>query len=130
MDNKYEYKILVSGSRYYKNKNKIEFIIKSLKGQLPNFNLIIINGDCDGADKLSTLVANELKLKTILYPVFSNDWKELGKKAGSLRNQKMINNNPDIKIGLIFHENLENSKGTKDMIKRLEKENIRYYIYN
>ena len=48
---------------------RIKYVIEHLIKQLNTFNIVIINGDCSGADKLSTDITNELKLETILYPV-------------------------------------------------------------
>ena len=114
-------KILISGSRYYTNYNKIYEIFK----RLPE-DTCIIHGDCVGADKLAESVAIKLNFKCIAYPA---NWSK-GKSGGPLRNQQMLDENPDIERAIIFHECLENSKGTKDMIKRLEKKKISFLIFD
>ena len=114
-------KILISGSRVYANRHKIHNVLSVLP-----FDTVIIHGDCRGADKLSGSVATELGMTVDSYPA---DWNQYGRAAGPIRNQKMLDNN-DIEKAIIFHENLQESKGTKDMVSRLKKKGIPIDIYN
>lgn len=50
---------------------------------------------------------------------FPANWSQYGHAAGPIRNQKMLDQNPDLVIA--FHFDLEHSKGTKDMINRAKK---------
>ncbi len=43
------------------------------------------------------------------------DWVNLGRAAGPIRNRSMLARDPD--LVLAFHENLDRSKGTADMIR-------------
>ena len=55
---------------------------------------------------------------------FPADWNKYGKAAGVLRNQQMLDEgHPDLVV--YFHKDIENSKGTKDMIIRAIDANIR-----
>lgn len=86
----------------------------------------ILVGDCPtGVDKIvrEAYEFHRLKKKGISLHVEKADWKEHGKAAGPIRNQKMIDRKPDYVIAL--HVDLESSKGTKDCAKRAEKENLK-----
>ena len=49
--------------------------------------------------------------------MFPADWKTFGKAAGPIRNRKMLDEGlPDVVIA--FHEDIERSKGTKNMISQ------------
>jgi hypothetical protein len=46
---------------------------------------------------------------------FPADWDLHGKAAGPIRNRQMLLAKPEIVIA--FHDDLDSSKGTKDMVK-------------
>ena len=53
----------------------------------------------------------------------------LARAAGPIRNQRMlVEGKPDLVIA--FHDDLESSRGTKDMIKRSLKAGIRVWHYS
>lgn len=53
----------------------------------------------------------------VFHEHFPADWKGLGKRAGPLRNQAMLDiGRPELVFA--FHDNLEQSKGTADMVNR------------
>jgi len=107
--------VLVCGDRNWTNRKAIK---NALMGLLKD--TTIINGACQGADKLSTDVARELGFTVQEFPA---NWIKLGKVAGPVRNQDMIDiGSPDLVIA--FHSDIANSKGTLDMCKRARKANI------
>lgn len=106
--------VLVCGSRTYTNYSKVYECLKNMAVSL------VIAGGCRGADTLAIRAA-----KACGYPFreFPADWKKFGKAAGPLRNQRMLDEGkPDLIVA--FHENLENSRGTKDLIHRATKQRI------
>jgi hypothetical protein len=114
-------KILICGSRFWTKR-------ESIKKELEKFSrdTIIIHGACKGADSLAGYIARRLGFTNIQeYPA---DWKQYGKGAGSIRNRKMLKENPDTDLVLAFHENIENSKGTKDMLAVAEAAGIEYKL--
>ena len=114
-------KILVFGSRDWNDYNRILDIMQRLKSKYGD--IIIIEGGCKGADLLAKKAAAECRIECEEYLA---DW-NLGKKAGPLRNQRMIDEgHPDMAV--CFHNDVENSRGSKDMKNRLIKHNIPYYI--
>lgn len=85
----------------------------------------VVHGDCDGADKMCGYVAYTLGHKVSRHPA---DWKQFGHSAGPRRNQQMLNEHPDISLGIAFHDHFQQSRGTLDMTKRLTKAGIKWVL--
>lgn len=106
--------ILISGSRNWKT-NSDYIKIKEELQKYPNANIIV--GDCRGVDTLAVKACKELKYP---YKIFKADWNTYGLSAGPIRNKEMVDCISKIegeKFVLAFHENIEESKGTKNLIK-------------
>lgn len=115
------YKILVCGSRDWTNK---ELIKEQLLKFIEKRDVVIIEGGCKGADRLAREVAIEMKIK---YETYNADWNKYGKAAGPIRNSLMLKQGrPNIVIA--FHNDIDNSKGTLDMINKASNENIETYL--
>lgn len=66
---------------------------------------------------MAGVAGHHLELEVRAYPA---DWKKHGKKAGPIRNSEMLKKeNPDLVVG--FHNNIEESKGTLDMLRKAAK---------
>ena len=104
-----EYVVLVTGSRYWSDRLVIYDILK----ELPK-DTLIIQGGARGADTLAREVAEELGLEV---KTFKAEWDKYGKSAGPIRNQKMLDETHPSLV-LVFHSDIEHSKGTKDMVNR------------
>jgi len=112
-------KVLVSGSRFYRDYQKILAVVKSLDIDL------LIAGGCRGADTLAVRAARQCGIRYIEYPA---DWKRFGKSAGPIRNAQILKmEKPD--LVLVFHEDLAKSKGTRDMISKVIRAGIPYRIF-
>ena len=112
-------RVLIAGSRFYTDYQKILAVVKSLDIDL------VIAGGCRGADTLAVRAARQCGIKYIEYPA---DWKRFGKSAGPIRNKAMLDlEKPD--LVLVFHEDLAKSKGTRDMIIRASRAGIPFKIY-
>lgn len=108
-------KVLVCGDRNWTNRKLILERLKQLEGEI-----IIVEGGARGADSLAGSVAKELGYGLRIYPA---QWTTHGKAAGPIRNRQMLDTeHPDLVIA--FHNNLEASKGTKDMVNYAKKHNI------
>jgi hypothetical protein len=117
-------KVLCCGDRDWNNKEFIRNLFIICENIIKK-KLIIIHGAARGADTLCGEVAKELGFEVRKYPA---KWEELGKKAGPIRNQEMLDKeNPDMVFA--FHNDIERSKGTKDMVKRAQKRNIRVHMF-
>lgn len=78
---------------------------------------VLIEGEARGADRLSAEVARELGFEVLRFPA---DWDRYHRAAGPIRNQQMLDEgSPD--IVLAFHDDLEHSRGTADMVRRARK---------
>jgi len=100
-------KILVCGGRYYVDYQRVYNFLSAFD------DAVIISGACRGADTLATTAAKELGFTYREYPA---NWALYGKRAGVLRNQQMIDlESPDLVVA--FHDDIERSKGTKDMLR-------------
>lgn len=76
--------------------------------------VLIVHGDCRGADSIAGQVAANLGFVVKAMPA---NWKRDGMAAGPIRNQLMLDkHDPD--VVLAFHKNIKKSKGTKDMMTR------------
>jgi hypothetical protein len=84
-------------------------------------NVTVITGGCRGADSLAILAAKELGFDYRVYPA---NWSKYGKSAGPKRNQNMIDIEKPVLV-IAFHDDIDNSKGTKDMLKRAKYHGIR-----
>ena len=114
--NKKNIALLVTGGRDYTNAQKI---YDTLRVHLDD-NVILINGDCRGADNLSSRTAIHFGFKVKTHPA---DWGKYGKSAGPRRNQQMVDDLVEYEnsgyetLVYAFHEDIEKSKGTKGCVQ-------------
>lgn len=106
--------VLICGSRNWKNRKIIDNHLRDLIQNFPPSETIIIHGNCRGADKIASDIATKLDYTVIGYPA---DWNNNGKSAGPRRNAKMLDEN-NVNFTLAFHDDLSESKGTIDMIRK------------
>lgn len=103
-------KIIIAGGRSFNNyellKERCDHYLS--KAIMNKDNIIIVSGTANGADKLGEKYAQE---KGFAIERHSAKWKELGKKAGYVRNKEMA----EVSDALIaFWDN--KSRGTASMI--------------
>ena len=109
-------RILICGDRNWRRMDVIE---RELKKFPPD--TIVIHGACRGADTLGGFVADKLGFKVIPFPA---KWSIYGRGGGVVRNQQMIDDGkPD--MVLAFHENIGESRGTRDMLNRAKGHRIK-----
>jgi hypothetical protein len=105
-------KILVCGGRDFND----NFLLEKTLNEYLHLNPTIIEGGVQGADRMAGDWAEK---NNIPYEVFFAEWKRFGKKAGLLRNQKMLDEGKaDFVIAF------PGGNGTADMIKRAKKANV------
>ena len=100
-------KILCCGDR---NWTDLDLIYQTLKILSPK---IVVHGAARGADSLSGIAAKSLGIEVREYPA---NWSLHHRAAGPIRNRLQYDTElPDLTIA--FHNNLDVSTGTKDMVK-------------
>lgn len=129
-------KVIICGDRNWRNPAPIELVLRGLRQNLGHGQRItVLEGEAKGADTLARQVAEKLRAEwdgedwgwaTIEVWAFPAKWGEYGKAAGPKRNQAMLDNDPDLVIA--FHDDLSNSKGTKDMVKRARRKGTPVYV--
>lgn len=118
-------RVIICGSRNWKEEDiipedRIETYIKTLSP-----NVVIIHGGGPGADKVVDRIARE-RGHTVIE--LEANWDLYGDAAGPIRNQEMLDFGVDKVVG--FHEDIVNSKGTKDMLARARKARIPTVMFN
>lgn len=107
-------KILVCGDRNWTNYQLIYLRLKEYP-----VDTMIIEGDASGADRLAGEAAKELGMSLMVFPA---DWNQYGKAAGPIRNNQMLDENPDLVIA--FHNNISASRGTRHCVTEARKRRI------
>lgn len=117
-------RILVCGDRNWHNR---EIIRNELIKFLPDAsNTIIIHGAARGADTIAGLIGAGLGMKVLAFPA---EWHKYGRAAGPIRNQRLLDEGKPEMV-LAFHNNIHESKGTKDMVSRARKAGLKVVIIN
>ena len=81
---------------------------------------VVIEGGANGADTLSLEAAEVFDICVQSFPA---EWEKYGKAAGPIRNTQMLDEGkPD--LVLAFHDDIQNSKGTLNMVRQSEKRKI------
>ena len=114
--------ILICGSRDWTDRKAVEREIKA-----HNFDPkvdVIMHGAAKGADTCAWEIAMRLGFKVL---VFKAEWDRYNKAAGPFRNQKMLDQNPD--LVLAFHPNINISKGTRHMVKIAREKGVRVEVF-
>jgi hypothetical protein len=105
--------VLVCGDRNWTDFNTID---KFLATQSP-ITTKIVEGDCKGADKISGYLARKRGFEVIAEAA---KFDKFGLFAGIIRNSAMIHMyEPDLIVA--FHNDIEHSKGTKNMLFQAKK---------
>lgn len=105
---------MVTGGRHYVNEDHVLATFKSFiqtHGQIDE----LVVGDATGADSLARIIAMELGIKV---SVFYADWKRHKMAAGPIRNQELVDQDPDWLLPF------PGDNGTADATRRAIRANI------
>jgi hypothetical protein len=111
-------KVLVCGSRGWESVWQVRMVYSELDRIKPTE---IISGGARGADRVAEVWA---KSNSVPITVFTPDWEKYGRSAGILRNNQMLDTNPD--LVLAFWDGL--SKGTKHTIDEARRRDMRVEV--
>lgn len=115
-------RVLICGDRNWTNGNRIFKTLMQFHKEKPV--TVVIEGEAPGADTLARRAAEELGICVMAFPA---NWNHFKRAAGPIRNQWMLNfGKPD--LVLAFHSDIENSKGTKDMVNRAKKAGVKVRV--
>lgn len=122
-------RVLVTGGRDFGNYEVVEYELNRLlcvwleAGGVGRF--VVIHGGATGADSLankwaeSTRDSGGYSIKIESHPVSPEDWRKLGKKAGPIRNSRMLDEGkPDICVAF------PGGDGTADMVRKCIKAKV------
>jgi hypothetical protein len=114
------WRILFFGDRKWNDEILIRMTIKEIG--LENIE-VAIEGEAPGADKMCRMVLEDMGFPDDRILKFPANWTRFGNAAGPIRNTQMIREGkPNYGVG--FHNDIANSKGTKNMKNQLDKAGI------
>lgn len=112
--------VLCSGDREWDDLPVIQHCFDELIDEFGEITLVV-QGECRGADIMCRDEAKRRDIPVVGYPA---NWNKYGKSAGPIRNREMLDKHPDVDLVIGFHNNLEESKGTKDMLTEAQRREI------
>lgn len=132
-------KILVTGSRKWPSKYLVALALSWFRDDSEDNLTVVVQGFAAGADKMAHQVAEDTP-GFISVPVPA-DWQKhvsckcrnqkpgtTCKAAGVIRNQRMLDDHPDIDLALAFPYG--EAKGTRDMMERVNKAGIPMVVFD
>lgn len=118
----YMLNIIVCGDRKWKDYDAILLTMSQLKSSLGSF--LVIEGEAQGADTFARHAAKYLDLQWQEYPA---NWALYNRAAGPIRNTQMLREGKADAV-IAFHNNLQGSKGTKNMVEQAIKAGLPVWV--
>lgn len=115
-------RVIVTGDRFWACHHLAAGIIRRLEARYGP-DIVIVHGAATGVDESFDTAAMGLGIATEPHPA---DWERLGKRAGPIRNQAMVDAGASMCIAV--HRYLMNSKGTKDCCRQAIEAGIPTYL--
>jgi hypothetical protein len=115
-------RLLITGDRNWRDAGRV---FEALHVFLDRFGreheggYTLISGDARGADTYADVCGQLLGFTIERYPA---NWDEHGRAAGPIRNKQMLDSGVDYCIA--FHDDLGASRGTRDMVEKVERAGI------
>jgi hypothetical protein len=118
-------RVLICGARDYSDPLKIKRQVRMLKREF-GVDLLIISGGASGADTYARIACSLLGVAFCEFPAA---WEFFGRSAGPLRNKWMLRWGSPNRI-YVFHDNIEISRGTKDMVNQATKAGVEVRMFD
>ena len=121
---------IIAGDRNWAD-SELEFKIRSLLQQIPldptgRRIAEIVHGACYGVDLTADRIAREMGFTVWSFPA---DWNQYGRAAGPIRNKQMLDFAGQGQVVVyLFHKNIEQSKGTKNMMNQAKKKGVPVFL--
>lgn len=114
-------RLLVCGGRDYCDD---DYVFESLDKVLSKRRVVlVIHGGAAGADTLADDWAKARGIEVMAFPVFPDEWKTVGSKAGPLRNTRMLRDGkPD---GVVA---FPGGRGTADMVRQAKSAGVPVWV--
>jgi hypothetical protein len=113
-------RILVCGDRNWADRKFIAEVLEDMKDNFSTWQ-VLIEGEAPGADSIAAKWARRNGITVFAFPA---DWDLYGRAAGPIRNKQMLDEGkPDMVIA--FHDNIEESRGTRNMLTILRKSGMK-----
>jgi predicted Rossmann fold nucleotide-binding protein DprA/Smf involved in DNA uptake len=109
------YRVLVTGDRNWTDSEAVYAALTAVRAV--HGDILVIHGGAQGADTIAHLWALKYNSAVAVFPA---QWDRHHRAAGPIRNQQMLNEMKPDEV-LAFHDNIEQSRGTKDMVARARK---------
>lgn len=114
-------RVLICGSRDWQDVEAIRRFMRSLPP-----GTLLIEGGAHGADFIAKFLARQMGNISEVKE-FPADWERYGRAAGAIRNgQMLVKGKPHLVVA--FHEDLNRSKGTKDMVAKARAAGVRVLV--
>lgn len=110
-------RVLVTGGRDFGNRELLFEILDRLHAT-HGFTLLI-HGDASGADRLAGEWGAARGVAVEAHPA---DWKKHGRAAGPIRNQKMLEENPELVVAF------PGGRGTADMVTKAKRAGVEVFL--
>jgi SLOG family YspA-like protein len=108
-------RLLVCGSRTWTDRARLRQVLDQVVAEHSDGQVVLIEGDARGADRLAGQLARERGWRLEHYPA---DWTRQGRAAGFQRNARMLQQGrPDLVVAFTVGP-LHESRGTADMVRR------------
>jgi len=111
--------IVVTGGRDHDDEEFVHEALSSLPFEITR----LVHGNARGVDTFAKTWAELMDIEATAYPA---DWDAHGPAAGPLRNEEMIEKEPDIMFCIAF----DGGTGTNDMVRRCRKAGIERIFFN
>lgn len=104
--------VLVAGDRNWSDWELFGKVLDLIHAKNPI--TLVVHGGARGADRMAGFWA---ALNKVPLRVYRADWGKHNKQAGPIRNRLMLESHPELQLVVAFHDSIDWSKGTKDMVE-------------
>lgn len=124
-------RVLITGSRDWEDEAHVRKEMSRLWDRCPPFEMItIVHGGCPtGVDRyaarwVDTSAADDVNVTEEVHPA---DWKKHGKSAGPIRNQEMVDSEPDYFLAFVRNSS-PGTTGTVSLCRRSQISGAVWYV--
>ena len=126
-DNVHLVRIIICGGRHFNDYERLEAVMNEIVEEynLSLKDIEIVNGHCEGADRLGELWASKHGAECTVFPA---EWGKYGRAAGPVRNTNMVEYVAQSKQPIVVAFVNERTKGTWDTVRKAKKKEFKVVI--